>query len=75
MAEEFGPQPIGEVMRMHGVTPAQVVAATDEQLTFKVVSKACKGRRLTPHMQDKLTRALNAVLSASYASGELFTYR
>ena len=75
MAEEFGPQPIAEIMRARGVTPAQVVAATDAQLTFKVVSKACKGRRLTPHMQDKVTRALNAALSAAYTSSELFTYR
>lgn len=72
---DLGPQPLAELMRHHGLSAHDLVAASTEQLTHKMVARACKGRRLTPNVQGKVLRALNAAAGREYALGELFTYR
>jgi hypothetical protein len=71
---DMGPQPIAEVMAKLGLKSHDLVAASTEQLTHKMVSKACKGRRLTPHIQSKILRAINAATGRSYRMAELFNY-
>ena len=70
----LGPQPIAEVMARHGLKAHDLVAASTEQLTHKMISRACKGRRLTPNVQTKVLLAVNAATGKNYKLGDLFRY-
>jgi hypothetical protein len=55
-----GPQPLDRILNELGLSNADLVRASKEQLSFKVVQKARKGRKLTPNLQGKVLRALLA---------------
>jgi hypothetical protein len=78
MTEELprnhGEQPIAQLMAELALRPADLVGASTEHLTFKMVTRACKGRRLTPNVKSKLLRALNQAAGKEYALGDLFSY-
>jgi hypothetical protein len=57
-----------------GLKPHDLVTASSEQLTHKMVARACKGRRLTPNAQSKILRAVNAATGKGYAVRDLFNY-
>ena len=61
-------------MQERGLTPHDLVSASEDQLTHKAVSRAMRGRWLTPNMQDKVRRALERASGQQYALGELFSY-
>jgi len=67
-------QPLAALMEKHGLKATDLVGASTEQLTHKMVARACKGRRLTPHVQRKVLAALNARSGESYGLRDLFTY-
>ena len=69
-----GPQPIADLLTRHGIKSHDLVAASTEQITHKMVTRACKGRRLTNNVQSKLQRALNKLASANYRLADLFNY-
>jgi hypothetical protein len=71
---DFGPQPIARVMQDRGLTPNDLVRASEDQLTHKAVGRAMRGRWLTPSMQDKVRRALERASGERHALSELFTY-
>lgn len=71
---DLGPQPIGELLVRHGLTAHDLVTASDEQLTHKMVARAVKGRRLTPRVMWKVQRSLNAASGESYELDDLFDY-
>lgn len=71
---DMGAQPIADIMAQHNLTSHDVVAASSEQITHKMVSRACKGRRLTPNVQSKILTALNAATGRHYSLADLFTY-
>lgn len=56
---DFGPQPIDAIMEHWQLTNHDLVTASPEQLNHKQVQKARKGRKLTLHLMQKITRALN----------------
>ena len=70
----LGEQPIARIMREHNLKPHDLVAASATPLTHKMVSRACKGRRLTLNTQSKLLAALNRATGQTYALGDLFNY-
>ena len=70
----LGEQPISRIIVASGLKPHDVVAHSDEQITHKMVTRAMKGRRLTPHVQLKVLNALNKVLGKNYSLKDLFTY-
>ena len=70
----LGVQPIADIMAALDLNPHDLVAASTEQLTHKMVTRAMKGRRLTPHMQLKVLNALNNVVGKNYSLKDLFTY-
>ena len=70
----LGEQPIARIMRDLGLKAQDLVAASTEQITHKMVARACKGRRLTPNVQAKIRNALNKVTSRQYSVAELFNY-
>ena len=71
----LGEQPIAAVMASHNLTRHDLVAASTEQLTHKMVARACKGRRLTANTQEKVRRALNRAAGRNYTVDQLFNYR
>jgi len=56
---DFGPQPLDALMEKWNLGNHDLVTASPEQLNHKQVQKARKGRKLTLHMMQKVTRALN----------------
>jgi hypothetical protein len=72
---DHGPQPLDALMTTHGLeNPSLVTAAKEDHLTHKQVARARKGRRLTRHMQDKITRAFNLAAKSTLTRKDLFTY-
>ena len=70
----LGPQPLAEVLEQRGVSPHDLVEASTEQITHKMVSRAIKGRRLTANTMGKIVRAVNAATQSDFAPGDLFNY-
>jgi len=71
---DHGPQPIAQLMRERGLTAADLVAASNEQLTFKAVARALQGRWLTPNMRGKVRRAVVKASGTECALEDLFSY-
>ena len=71
---DLGPQPVAKLMAEHGFKPNSLVSNSTEQLTHKMVSRAAKGRRLTPNIQRKVLNALNKAAGAQYLLKDLFNY-
>lgn len=74
MERDLGEQPIAKIMILHGLKAHDLVAGSAEQITHKMVSRAVKGRRLTPNVQLKILKALNKVTGKQYELKELFSY-
>ena len=70
----LGEQPIAQLMAEHSLKTGDVVKASTEHITRKMVTRACKGRRLSPHVQAKILRALNLAADKNYALSDLFNY-
>ncbi len=71
---DLGPQPIAAILAKHNLKPHDLVAASTQQLTHKMVSRACKGRWLTLNTQTKVLNALNAATGKNYSLKDLFNY-
>jgi len=71
---DLGPQPIAGIMLEHGLKPNDLVSNSTEQLTYKMVNRAVKGRRLTPNIQRKVVNALNKAAGKNYGLKDLFNY-
>ena len=70
----LGPQPIIELLAKHKMTHHDLVTASTEQITHKMVTRACKGRKLSRRMQLKIRNALNAAIEQTYTLSDSFTY-
>ena len=70
----LGPQPIAEIMEKLGLKSHDLVATSTEQITHKMVVRACKGRRLTMNTKLKVLNALNAATEKKYSLKDLFNY-
>ena len=70
----FGEQPIVQIMLNHDLKAKDLVDISTEHLTYKMLSRACKGRRLTPNVQTKIRNALNKATGKEYSIKDLFTY-
>ena len=79
---DLGEQPIVAILAKHGLKSHDVVAASTQQITHKMVSRACKGRRLTVNVQCKIRNAVNNAVNATaetedqikYKNRDLFNY-
>ena len=79
MTEEIernlGEQPIARIMEEAGLRPHDLVTASKVPMTHKMVSRACKGRRLTNNTQTIVQNALQAATGKTYKLAELFNYK
>lgn len=72
---ELGIQPLDGIMIRLGIQNADLVQASADQLSFKAVQKARKGRRLTLHLQKKILNALCAAKpGTAWTLRDLFSY-
>ena len=71
---DLGPQPLVAILAKLNLKPHDLVAASTQQLTHKMVSRAAKGRRLTLNAQLKVLNALNAASGQNYSLKDLFSY-
>ena len=71
---DFGVQPIAKIMEAEGLTAKDLVKSSKVLITHKMVSRACKGRRLSSNVRMKILHALEAAAGKEYKLGELFTY-
>ena len=70
----LGEQPIAQILTELGLKPKDLVSASTEHITHKMVARACKGRRLTPNVRSKIRNALNKAANREFSMTELFTY-
>jgi len=71
---DLGEQPVAGIMAENEIKSHNLVAASDEHITHKMVNRACKGRRLTRNVQHKILRALCKHTGATYVLSDLFNY-
>ena len=74
LPRDLGTQPIADVMDERCITVRDVVAASTEQITFKMVQRARKGRRLSAHVMAKIQRAVSAAAGQPFSMQDLFNY-
>ena len=74
VVRDLGEQPIAGIMLFHKLAPHDLVKNSTEQITHKMVARAVKGRRLTPHVQVKIMNALNKAANTEFSLKDLFTY-
>ena len=70
----FGGQPIEKIMVEHNLKPVDLVRNSTEQITYKMISRAIKGRRLTLNLQCKILNVLNKKTRMNYSLKDLFNY-
>lgn len=71
----LGPQPIARLLEERGLKAHDLVAASTERLTHKMVARAVKGRRLTANTMGKVVRAFCAASGEDVPAEALFGYR
>ena len=74
LERNLGEQPIAQRMAEHNLKTGDLVEASTEFITRKMVTRACKGRWLTPNVKSKILRALNKASGKEYSLADLFTY-
>ncbi|MDA1267024.1 MAG: hypothetical protein O2816_18240 [Planctomycetota bacterium] len=72
---DLGEQPLARLMRARELKPADLVVASKEQITHKMVARAMKGRRLTANTMDKVQRAWQQATQEECARSALFNYK
>lgn len=70
----LGQQPIANVMAERNLKPHDLVAASTQQLTHKMVQRAVKGRRLTDNTKRKVIAALQLAADCEFPADQLFNY-
>lgn len=73
---DLGPQPLDALLLELQIDNHALVAASGEHLTHKEVAKGRKGRRLSPNLIAKITRAMNLVApkDPAWQPADLFNY-
>ncbi len=74
LERNLGEQPVARLMREHNLKPHDLVAVSSLEMTHKMVSRACKGRRLTLNTQSRVLAALNRATGKDYSLRDLFNY-
>jgi hypothetical protein len=69
----LGEQPLANIMKECGIEGKDMVNSSTEQITYKMVSRACKGRRLTENVKRKILNALINATKRHFKIEELFT--
>lgn len=71
---ELGAQPLERILTDLNLSGTDLVQASTEQLSYKMIQKGRKGRRLTINVQMKILRALNLASKHEFSLKDLFNY-
>ncbi|MFH1094504.1 MAG: hypothetical protein V1739_10205 [Candidatus Omnitrophota bacterium] len=63
---DLGEQPVKQIMLRYNLKPHDLVAVSAEQITHRMVARAGKGRRLSPHIKTKVLNALNKAANEAH---------
>ena len=74
-SRNLGVQPLDAIMTERGLRNADLVKASAEPMTHKMVQRGRKGRLLSRRVQERICRALGTAAGRSYALDELFNYK
>ena len=74
LLREFGTQPIDGLLNELAISNHDLVLASTEQLTHKMVGKARRGRWLSNKVRQKVLRAINKASGKIFTSKDLFNY-
>jgi hypothetical protein len=74
LERNLGVQPIMAIMQERGLKPHDLVSASRVPMTHKLVSRACKGRRLTNHSRKVVLEALQLACDHIYTMKDAFNY-
>ncbi len=69
-----GPQPLADLMLQYQLKAHDLVEASTEQLTHKMVARATKGRQLTINTRGIVQRAFNRATGKTWTQAQLFNY-
>ena len=70
----LGEQPIAQLMTDLELKSKDLVSVSTEFITHKMVTRACKGRRLTSNVKVKIRNAINKAAEKDYSVKDLFNY-
>ncbi|MCC5850407.1 MAG: hypothetical protein JJU29_20160 [Verrucomicrobia bacterium] len=71
---DLGEQPLLRLMKEHQLSAHDLVSASPEPITHKMVARACKGRWLTAKTKNKIITAFSAATKQTFTKKDLFTY-
>ena len=74
LERNLGEQPLAAILRERGLSHHDLVAASAVPMNHKMVARAERGRRLTPHTKELVLDALNRATGAAYRREDLFNY-
>ena len=74
MERNLGDQPIKEIIEEYSLKSHDLVVASENKITHKMVARAVKGRWLTPPTRRKILNALNEACQKEFALTDLFNY-
>lgn len=74
LSRNLGTQPLATLLEQEAISHHDLVATNPVALTHKLIARAVKGRRLTPHSQRLVLTALNTAAGRDYTLSDLFTY-
>ena len=74
MERDLNEQPIAHILIKNKLTNNDIISASKENITYKMLSRAIKDRRLTHHIQVKICNALNRAWGKTYTVRDLFNY-
>ena len=71
---DMGEQPFAALMRERNLVAKDLVTASERPMTFKMVSRAAKGRWLTPNTKSIILEAFNRATGETFQMSDLFNY-
>jgi hypothetical protein len=74
MERNLGEQPIKQIIEQHNLKSSDLISASTENITYKMLSRAYKGRRLNPSIQQKICNSLNNATGKIFLIKDLFNY-
>jgi len=74
MERDLGEQPIKQIMSQNNLANNDLVSASKKNITYKMLTRACKGRLLTSSVQQKICNSLNNATGKSFSVKDLFNY-
>ena len=70
----LGGQPLKAILEKHELSAKDLIDASNVPLTYKLVARACKGRRLTSRSKKIVLEAVQMATGHVYKMTDIFNY-